>query len=569
MLASIRDQLKRPWVPYFIISLFALLAQGLLLLLNDGIYWDAWLILPEVISQNLTPMYETFRDAGSPWHVYDNGLMGVFPDAHMAYRWFALSSILLFGNLVFAILEETRLATRIERLCIALFCVSYPAFQILLSHGTVFFVGVPNACLFLGTFLALKSENASARGHYVLRVLALLFIALSFLGIQFFIPFYYGLFFLQLLRIQQQQQCTLRQLIVQYLPRRLDYVIMPCVVWFVRSHYFPQQGVFANQYALRTSPLSVARAAVIFLRTLAGQFYRVFAHALQSPLFWVLLLGTIVCIRWAWSSGGRSSDKPPERSRLVLIFGLQLFLLGVFPFAATGRVPTLPQGWGIRYLILMPLPIGVLFCAIIRSICADNLDRWKKIAPIAWAILVLAFMSSTFDDYVTWQARWAKDRSLMVHLTKLDDARAYSVFWIDDQFPQVEGEYYRFYEYASMLKTIWGDESHLGVEKGDKSSYSPEFLAKGQRFFTPHYHLRTLDPAGCQATLVLRPGSQRQGSFELAMRYLYDRFFQPNKLDEFLLSVTDVQVQPQASPLATHCQRAGLGAKGAEGGPKP
>lgn len=555
----ILDRLNRPWVPYLIIASVAFVVHGLLLL-NDGIYWDAWLIYPEVVGKNWQTLYDMFRDAGFPWITYENWFMGVFPDVHLAYRIVAIASILCFGMLVYAILEETKLVRRFESLWIALFCVSYPVSQIMLSHGTVFFVGVPNACLFACTFLALKSENCRLAGHILLRISALLFFIASFSGLQYFLPFYYGLFALHLHYISQRHELTFRQTIVQFLPRRLDYALVPIVAWFVRSSAFPQQGLYANQYTIRTSPLQFLRSAGTFIPTLFKQFFRVMTHAIQSPTFWALLLAAIALVLGFYSRRTPSSSRWSERPRVALMFGVLFLFLGMFPFVVTGRVANQPQGWIQRYLMLMPLPLGILICSLVYSLLPGKSNGASKFAPIALMTILLAFASTTVTDYLAWQARWVKDRSLMFTLGKDEANRAYSMFWIEDQFPQIEREYYRFYEWSSMFESVWGDERRLGVEKGEKVFYNPDFLSSGQKYFTPRYHLGDFDPAGCQATLVIRPGSVGRDDFELVKLYFKARFFKSD-MSELLANVTEVRIEPVNSSLATHCNRPRDGAE--------
>ena len=142
----------------------------------------------------------------------------------------------------------------------------------------------------------------------------------------------------------------------------------------------------------------------------------------------------------------------------------------------------------------------------------------------------------------------------MANLATLDNAQGISVFWVDDHFP-AGGERgtgaYRFYEWSSIFKTVWGDESRIGFDQGLRAI---EPLVVDQRYFNERYNLADFDPAGCQAMLTIRRGPLVYSDAGLSARYLFYRFFRSEgRLAKFLSGVTDVQVQPISAPEAVNC----------------
>jgi hypothetical protein len=148
------------------------------------------------------------------------------------------------------------------------------------------------------------------------------------------------------------------------------------------------------------------------------------------------------------------------------------------------------------------------------------------------------------------QARWASDRAAMSKLHDLAGAGDYSVYWVSETVPGPEG-YYRFYEWAAMLRRVYGGQTRVGL---DRRAYDASFLTQTQ-FFTDRYNLAQLDPHGCQADLTITPGPGAGAPLQTAATYTWDRLFDPGRLQAYLDGLVDVGVMPRPSADATGCTR--------------
>ena len=145
----------------------------------------------------------------------------------------------------------------------------------------------------------------------------------------------------------------------------------------------------------------------------------------------------------------------------------------------------------------------------------------------------------------------------MLNLARLDGAKDYSIYWIDDQYPlggenPLDKNNYRFYEWSSIFEKVWGDETRIGI---DQRYSTPTWLADYKPYFTKFHNLSGFDPAGCQATLTIRQGNSDYSAITLVKRYFYFKFLVPKRMSDFLANVTQIQVQPLSSPLAVNCNR--------------
>jgi len=167
------------------------------------------------------------------------------------------------------------------------------------------------------------------------------------------------------------------------------------------------------------------------------------------------------------------------------------------------------------------------------------------------AALVVAFSLTSVDNYFAWQARWVKDRSLMVNLSHMSDFKRISIFWVDDQFQFQGAPDYAFYDWSSIFKQMWGGESRVGLS---------------QHFFTPKgwadlisadplYNLSELDRGGCQAILSIKRGRLASpDAWKLALHYLFLKLLKPEEMTQFLEGITRVHVEPISVPEAVNCR---------------
>ena len=133
-------------VEYIVIVFVALIVQGVVVF-NDGIYLDDWLIYTDLIEGNWEALSSWVIQAGQPGHLYFYWLMGYLPGLIFKFRMVAFLSILLTALLVYKICEESKLTSRWESVFIALISLTYPAFQVSIATCVtpylVFYESIP------------------------------------------------------------------------------------------------------------------------------------------------------------------------------------------------------------------------------------------------------------------------------------------------------------------------------------------------------------------------------------------------------------------------------------------
>jgi hypothetical protein len=544
------NHLNRLW-PYALIVAAALLCHGLLLL-NDGTYWDDWLHLTLLYEGSWSEFHDMTLEFGLPVWAYlfwGMKLMGLLE----SYKILAFLSILFSSFIVFQLVLRFAWANRFEALGIALLSLVFPAYQTAVSLSTLqyeFFY-----CLFLlaALFMMIFEQNgASNMRGLLLRALSLILFFLSF-SVNSLLVFYFPFLFLLALHIKRVHQLSWAGMTRTILPRRLDFVLLPFVYWGIKKVFYPTHGLFKDYNALNLNVDSVAAHLAIFIKTAVyAQMDASITRLLEHPLAWILAMTGIY---WAYSKYKKSTSAIPlthhqieqesRKTKWFLAFGAALLISGIFPYAAVGLSPSL-SGWNTRHALLVGLPVALLIVALLRPIWISGfydeqggMGR-RLISILIGFSLLAAFSLSTITYYVGWQARAVKDRAIMADLADVNVLRKFSVFWIDDQYPLGGEGLYRFYEWSSMFKKIWGGESHIGLQL---QGYNQAALIGLKQYYIKRYNLSEFDPSGCQVELVITRGALQYSEGELVWQYFMHRFFKQDQLVDFLHGVVHIHVQ--------------------------
>lgn len=548
---NVKLPIKKFHSDYIAIIAYALIAHGLLLL-NDGVYWDGWLIYTNLLDENWNNLWMWFSESGVPIVAYLHWFMGYLPLTLFGYKLLAFLSIMFSGILIYRICNETGLVSRREGLFIALLSLSYPAFQIsvelIITPFLVFY------CLFLvACLLAIRSEKTSGFRHYSLRICSLTLWCLSF-TINSLLVFYYGFLMILMLYARRNKALSLKQVFTRYLPHRLDYILLPFMYWIASRVLFPAHGFYSAYNELSISLSSLLTLGHTFIdNAIFTQFGNAFNYLkdylVTYPQFAV---PSILALIWlCFTSRFKSIRLLNQKVNpwALLFGGFVLLALAIVPYVAVGKVAS-THGYGTRHALLISLPIAIIIVGILRLVFTDKKGSISRIGLLILATLLIAFTVSTISNYFSWQARWVKDQSVMVNLSEDKNTEGIVVFWVDDQPPWDKDVPYAFYEWSCMFKSIWGGESRIGL---DQRVCNQSFLTQGSRYFNGRYHLSEFDPDGCQAMLIVRNGPNSSSDAIISTKYLFYRFFSTDRLTQFLHGVTEVQVQPISVPEAENC----------------
>jgi len=559
-----------------VITLAGLVAHGLLLV-NDGVYWDSWVVHTFIAEGKWDALVEMTRNAGGfPVNLYLRWGLGQLPGVVTGFHLAVFVALLGSAWLIYVMAQRSGWLTRQEAVTLAVFTLVYPAYQTSVELNTAKYP-ITWFVFLLACWCAIGLDRASGARRTTRRVAALALFALSF-GTASLLVFYWWFFALWLLSSREPasaQDSAPRTSLVRQIITRVDFVVLPFLYWFASRTLYPQRGDHIGENAIdltwerltsgadgffagairahweaAVARLSDVTAAVWYSQTASGWWEPVVNAFVPVPWVGLMAAVLVVCVfrasqAWTGPLWGRRLAGVP-----VLAVGLVGLVCGTFPYIAVGSWPA-ESGWSTRHALLVALPLGLCVVGLLRLVFAGASRRWNAVGYALAAVLLMSFTLSTLSYYLAWQARWVKDRSIVEHLSTMPEGARYSVFWVADGVGMgVDG--YRFYEYAGMFRRAWGAPGRIGWDI--RFQTNPAYTGSvGPAQFTERNNLEGFDPLGCQAVLYIRRGPAVAPPVELALRYLYYRAFHPERVASFVANVTIPEIVPEPAPAARNC----------------
>lgn len=515
-----------------------LLAWGLfvhgLLLLNDGVYWDGWVYVPASMARDWSLLGPECVSAGFPLIEYMHRLPMAFSSVAFGYRVTEFAALLLISAGVWRLCRRMGVLGRGEAVAVAAIALASPVFSVVVSQ--VFLHSLLNITAFIWALVLVEcAESATGTRHLLFRLAGLLLFPVGFM-FDGLLPMYYGCMLLILLAVAARQGLRFFPAMAKYLPRRLDYLLLPVVYWVLRNRLFPQRGIYAGEYGVLSSPGLLLYVSRMLLRGLWSLLKDSLEQCILHPLVCLMLIlacGAVAAVLWRRDE---SWGEVRCGARAVLAAGVGLLLLAVLPFALLGKAPD-ADAWGLRHLILVPVPLAVCSLGIARLAGKDASGR---VAKFSWILLLVVLAGSAMGlgrGYLAWQARWAKDRAVVLQLSRYAAPPPGTVYQIDDNTPAARLAYYRFYEWAGLLGQAWGGQRWAARDMCGKENAE---TLKEPHFVSRLYNLGDFPSGGPLAEMHIRWARPDLTDDGVALRYLYYRFLDRQKMQPFLSGLVTV-----------------------------
>lgn len=528
-MTDLKNKINTLW-PYLVLAAMVLISHGWLLL-NKGVYWDDWLIKGFLDDGNWNELRNMTSEMGLPilaFFFWSLKLLGLAN----SYKLVAFVLILFSSLTVYQIGLRTGWLYRSEALLIALLAAVYPAFQTSILLSTLqyqFFYFI----FLVAVLCILISEEAAVGQKQRLFLLSLSFVLffISF-NLNSLLVFYFPFLFFLLFQSRHVRGVTYRQKLDFILRYRFHFVLLPFAYWGIKNIVFPVHGLYVNYNHLRFDGV-VGRIAGFIRVVMFNQFSAV-PGVLSEYAYFFALVAIVGCIAYllfwrlrsdAVNGNVRGMDNSP-RLKWLLKCGLALLICVTIPYAMAGHVPS-TSGWNTRHAVLAGLPMAIILTALIRMIYFLGQERnyaqrlvYGLVAVVLGISCITYFVFCTAGYYATLQLRAIKDESVMAKLRTQVSLKDYSIYWIDDRYPIGGDPYYNFYEWSSMFKSVWGDQSRIGMQL----QYAGRPVAHDipdKVVFSSRYNLADFNPGGRQVCLRIQDGLPGDSKWQLVRSYLF------------------------------------------------
>ena len=366
-------------------------------------------------------------------------------------------SYLLCAFLLYRVLEGLYFIDKGSRLFIVLIFSILPvnSARIALSCS---FLALGYLAFFIGIWLT--SKYMASKSAYI-RVIALATYLISLLLVNSLFVFY-GIVALYILFMGTRGKINLENLII-VVRSNADFFLLPFIAWVIRYTYFMPYGIYAEYniidfHSLINMSQGLVMSTLTYVRDVFVQSFAVSAISLLPVTLFVFLLIII-----ALKSNISTNEK---YSKELLVLGFIFFILGIFPYFAVGKVPTLDD-WGSRHALLLPLGISfIIYYSLTLISKILRLGSFSKIAIIS--ILLASFSVYNLSVCADFQLDANKQSSMIADLKGNEMIKNNTTFLFVDNTRELNANkrVYRFYEYTSMMKYAFGDETRFGCDAG-------------------------------------------------------------------------------------------------------
>lgn len=528
-----------PLIDLLVIFVFALLSHGVMLL-NDGLYWDGWLVDSWQRTRNWPVMKRFYSEVGMPLLYLLHRLLGPAPARIFMYRLIAFASTVLSAAAVYCLSVRIGVLSEPYSLLLALLYLSYTGYHMNVDTVVGIQYTLPTALFYWAAYLALAAQDYSGVAHWGSRVLALGMFFLAF-NANSTLVYYFGFLALKILLPLRSVDASWISIFQESL-RNIDFIVLPFAFWVLKNKLTPRHGHYADYNRIRIDPMGLLFGLLNAVRHgLEAPIIAPIRGAVTKGYLWIPSAAFILAyIALTYSA----RHIPPLASSVALgsvVAGGALFFLAALPYVLVGQ-PFFPLGWNTKHHMLFHLPVALITLGLAGLLLSGTA---LVSAIVAMLVANAAHLNLTYLHHL---AVSVKNRSWLHKLSRSKKAENASIFLVTD-LHSIRGDpsnpdqehrpAYLFY----MFEWLWADKRRCGfpVAEDFHRRLQSEEVSERVRSTTLDYDMQNVDRRGGQIKLVITDGLGRS-PIKVAVLYLKERYFTGGKLEALLESVTTVKL---------------------------
>ena len=537
-----------PWIG--VILVYGFLTHGVLLL-NDGLYWDGWMLEVWQRNKDSDSMRRFFSEVGMPNLYFEHRLLGRLPKRQAAYRVISLVSILTIAVSVFLMGVFTNTLNPFQAATVSLLLLSYPAYAVTFDANISLQYTFKIALFYAACLMAITTISHSNPANVAIFSAALVLFFAAFSANSVLVYFWGFLaFYAWLVHARAPNGFgTLESAKV------ISLAILPFVFWVIKETLTPRHGYYKSYNRLRFSLFSVLQVGL-----------RAFRYGMDVPMLKPIL--EIVAAKQAslillggllgWLSYVFFKDFVAVQTLdavRILAIGYGLLLLGVAPFMAVGQ-GSWDGGWASKNFMLLHLPYALVVFG------------WLQVVPYSIGVILVPIILLANALYVVkihlfYIAASVKDKALIQwlsanpHLGSASVIKIHDSHWIEYPFDRMSTMYWPGY-LSCMIKSVWPNSRILGVLDGwigsEGRSLTADEIEETLERTTIRYTFAPQVQAGPQYLVTIQAPAARfdapkfvrapdergdvhplkqPAMARMALEYLYLKWFSPAGLSDF------------------------------------
>src|SRR5712691_1725623 len=534
-----------PWIG--LILGYGFLTHGVILL-NDGLYWDGWMLEVWQQHKDENSMRRFFSEVGMPNLYFEHRILGRLPQRKMAYRMISLASILAIAVSVFLTAVYTNAFNPVQAAMISLLLLSYPAYAVTFDGNVSLQYTLKIALFYMGCFFAVTTISASDAAHVAVFAVSLILFFAAFNANSVLVYFWGFLLLYAWLAYTRSPEAlgTYESLKI------LSLAILPFAYWIMKETLTPRHGYYKNYNRIRFTPFSILQVGLRAFR------FGVDVPMLKPILEFVasknatLVLSSIFLGLLALDLGKDLVAMPVLEALQILATGYALVFLAAAPFMLVGQ-GSWEGGWASKNFMLFHLPYALVVFGWLQLVLHSFSIALLPIILFANALYIVKV-------HLLYIAVSAKDKALIRWLAANPQLSSASVIkirdshWIEYPFERKSTMYQPAY-LSCMIKLVWpgsrilavmdnwvasegrsltSDEIEDALEKTTiRYSFAPQVQPGPQYLITIEAPSDRFDASKFDRTLDehgdVHP-SKQPAMARMALEYMYLKWFSPDGL---------------------------------------
>jgi hypothetical protein len=499
------------------------------ILLNDGIYWDGWVIN----NLDATQLIQIFKDNGNYWYGYLFAGMLEYGDIVIISRVVTFFSYFFTTVFFYLILKKYSHGLNSYSLFFALYFLTFPV-----NFARITIMNTPYAVCLLLFFMAYFIYIKDAQNIYkVILASILLFLSLFMSSLLFFIPVLIAHKF-----ILYDYRLNIFS-VKKFAIKNITLIAIPIIFVILKLSLFQPSGIYQN---LDYNKITLSRIIELPIRLLESIYSSVlypinlaFEYATSN----VMIVVFIVIILNNLSLFPDSLFSTKNLSKVVKLKIIKPFLfvlfLGLFSYLLVGKTPSLSD-WNSRHQILVPFGASILlFYFVIKvMLIVQNIKLRRFVAFIP----VSMFIVFNINIYFSYIIDWYKQVSLIEHIKISHTVHDSSTFLVIDNTKKLNAmnRNKSFIDYTGFLKKEFKKQDQF-VEEVE--NYSIDNIVEYLQYKNNGiYGINKWIPSRPEFVLVVDYGSYKVNNI-VVIKMMLNHLINPEKNMKNIKNILKVKVE--------------------------
>ena len=245
--------------------------------------------------------------------------------------------------------------------------------------------------------------------------------------------------------------------------RYADFLCLPVFFWLMQRAVFPPSGQYAGYNQLALTGLSPKR----WFFALKGALLDPTIQSLLPfhPVQMLAVLGFSCLLFFLWRNRFTITTSESNMDYILLGIGFIAIFLALFPYVMVRKTADY-WDWSSRHARLVPLGAGIIVYYGLK-VTAEWIKAKGTAVLFACCLLLCVCVSGTIKTYGEYWVDWYKTLALIEQFKSSQVIKDHTSFLFKDDASQfnARSRWFRFYEYAALMETAFGDQRRFGHDE--------------------------------------------------------------------------------------------------------